>query len=681
MQKLNRTIADVTHFSPQPKPEDKPAQARPAPAAGAPGSSPAKQLDQAKPGTPVPVEVITPAPGVLTILQEVAGVAASPIATAAFVAIFIVFILMQREDLRNRFIRLVGAGDLQRTTLAMSDAADRLSRYLLAQMLLNIGFGIVVGCAVALIGIPAAVMWGIIAAIMRFIPYIGTIASAAGPLLMAAVVGDGWNMMLETAVFFVALESVVGQVVEPWLYGHRTGISPIAVVASATFWTWLWGPIGLVLATPLTVCVVVVGRHVDRLGFLDVLLGDAPALTPVESFYQRILADDPSEVMDFAERYLDEHSLLDYCDEVALPTLIMAQADVRRGTLEEARQLKLRDTMRELVDELAEEHKLEPAAEASDKVDPPAALEPEDEEAPHPSAEDRLPKVEIDPAWSVAGSVLCVAGRTPLDEAAAQLLADLLTRRGIGAAVVSGETLVRHESTSYPAARLLILSFLDADLRLSQARFAVRRLRRCVPDVPIVSGFWMAEADEARASRLCSDVRCDICVSSLPHALALCLERAVLRPPRRRPTRPTRSRRPRTRPRRRPRRPSRSTPWAPSEAPASGRRRHRDLRHQAVGALLDVVAGDDLAVVDDHRRHVEHLTDALAGALAEQGERIGISLVSCSACGRRRQHLSRDGRGRRRPSRSSGGSANRACRRRRAPSRGPGRIERRKYSR
>ena len=530
LQKLNRAIVDVTHFSPQPKPEDKPAQARPAPAAGASGSSLAKQLDQAKPGTPVPVEVITPAPGVLTILQEVAGVAASPIATAAFVAIFIVFILMQREDLRNRFIRLVGAGDLQRTTLAMSDAADRLSRYLLAQMLLNIGFGVVVGCAVALIGIPAAVMWGIIAAIMRFIPYIGTIASAAGPLLMAAVVGDGWNMMFETAVFFVALESVVGQVVEPWLYGHRTGISPIAVVASATFWTWLWGPIGLVLATPLTVCVVVVGRHVDRLGFLDVLLGDAPALTPVESFYQRMLADDPSEVMDFAERYLDEHSLLDYCDEVALPTLIMAQADVRRGTLEEARQLKLRDTMRELVDELAEEHVLEPVAEASDKTDPPAALEPEDEEAPRPSVEDRLPKVEIDKAWGVAGSVLCVAGRTPLDEAAARLLADLLTRRGIGAIVESGETLMRQEATLYPAARLLILSFLDADLRLSQARFAVRRLRRRVPDVPIVSGFWMAEADEARASRLCSDVRCDICVSSLPEALALCLERAALRP-------------------------------------------------------------------------------------------------------------------------------------------------------
>lgn len=537
MQRMNGFIAAVTHIAPQ-----QPALPQPK-ASGAepdkrgfetrkPGAKPPSPLEPGKPGAPIPVEVITPAPGVLTILQEVVGVAASPLATAAFVAIFIVFILMQREDLRNRFIRLVGAGDLQRTTLAMRDATDRLSRYLLAQVLLNTSFGVVVGCFLALVGVPAAVMWGIIAAVMRFIPYLGTVGAAAGPILMAAVVGEGWSMVVETAVFFVVLEAIVGQVVEPLLYGDRTGISPIAVVASATFWTWLWGPIGLVLATPLTVCLIVIGRHVERLAFLDVLLGDAPALSPAESFYQRMLAGDPSEAIDFAESYLAEHSLLDYCDEVALPTLLMAQADVRRGTLDEGRQLRIRDTMRELVDELSDEHAFF-APEDDEASDPPAALAPENEGEPatRPSLEEQLPKVEVDPAWGAEGTVLCIAGRTPLDEAAAGLLADLLVRRGIGAAVASGESLKQPEGAAPPpAARLVILSFLDADLRLAQARFAVRRLRRRVPGVPILSAFWMAQADETRASRLCSDVRCDVCVSSLPQALALCLERAALRP-------------------------------------------------------------------------------------------------------------------------------------------------------
>ncbi|MCX8254222.1 putative PurR-regulated permease PerM [Beijerinckiaceae bacterium RH AL1] len=519
--KLNDVIASVSHMTPQqgaPQPQAQPQgqdrQAQATRQRGQPSS-----LGEGKPKVPVPVEIVTPPPGVLTILQEYAGTAASPLATAAFVAIFIVFILMQREDLRNRFIRLVSYGDLQRTTLAMSDAADRLSRYLLAQVLLNVSFGIVVGGALAIIGVPSALMWGIIAVLMRFIPYIGAIGAAAGPLIMASVAGAGWSLAIETLILFVTLETIVGQLVEPLVYGSRTGISPIAVVASATFWTWLWGPVGLVLATPLTVCLVVMGRHVERFGFLDVLLGDEPALTPVESFYQRMLAGDLSEIADHAELFLRDRPLIDYCDEVVMPTLLLAQADVRRGVLEEERQSRIRDTMHSLVEDIVDEGSSEADEDAEGNL---AATG----EAP-PTAADE-PDIEIAPEWRTEGAVLCLAGRTPLDEAAAMLLALLLQRRGLGVRVASAETLAQPDETAprWPEAKLILLSFLDADLRLAQARFAIRRLRRRAPDAPIAAAFWMSEPDEGRANELCANVRAETCVASLPQAIALCLDRA-----------------------------------------------------------------------------------------------------------------------------------------------------------
>ncbi len=516
--KLNALIAGLSHMEPTPAPPQDQRQDA-AKARGAKPQSAAQGVD-AKPKQPLPVEIVTPPPGVLTIVQEYAGTAASPLATAAFVAIFIVFILMQREDLRNRFIRLVGSSDLQRTTTAMSDAADRLSRYLVAQMLLNVSFGVVVGCALALLGVPSAVMWGIIAAIMRFIPYIGALGAAVGPILMAAVAGDGWSLAIETALLFAGLEFFVGQLIEPLVYGHRTGISPIAVVASATFWTWLWGPVGLVLSTPLTVCLVVMGRHVERFAFLDVLLGDEPALSPVEVFYQRMLAGELSEIEDQAELFLRDRPLLDYFDEVAMPTLLLAQADVRRGVLDEDRQTRIRDTMKALVEDLADDGPLE-GDEAAEAVVEAA------EEAP-PTAADAAPPEAVDEAWTVDGAVLCLAGRTPLDEAAAMLLALLLRRRGIGVRVASAETLIEPEATAprWPEAKLALVSFLDADLRLAQARFAIRRLRRRAPDVPIAAAFFMNDADPARTSELCANVRAETCVSSLAQAVTLCLERA-----------------------------------------------------------------------------------------------------------------------------------------------------------
>ena len=528
LRKATEALSDVAKLSPAPQ-----QPAEPRPSAPLPAGSALPQV-QSPTHPPLPVTIVEPQPGLLDILQKVAGIAASPIATAAFVAIFIVFMLMQREDLRNRFIRLLGSGDLQRTTLAMDDAARRLSRYFLAQMLLNTSFGIVVAIVLSVLGVPSAILWGIVAILMRFIPYVGSLGAAFFPVLLAAAASSGWSLAIETALLFALLEAFVGQVVEPLVYGHNTGISPIAVVLSATFWTWLWGPVGLVLSTPLTVCLVVIGRHVERMSFLDVILGDAPALTPVESFYQRVLAGDASEIADHADRYLKSHTLTEYCDQVALQALLLAQGDVRRGRLDGAQLTVIKDTVEELVEDLfdREADRAEPAFVSKPRDNAIASIDSGSENEERVRTDRSILTPPIEAAWQHGKAVLCIAGRTPLDEAAAQLLADLLGKRGIGAHVEPATSLSSNELTHLASAdgRLIVLSFLDADLSVAQARFAVRRLRRRIPAVPIVAAFWMEQDNEARTIGLCSDVKSDVCVSSLSEAVSLCLERAAVKP-------------------------------------------------------------------------------------------------------------------------------------------------------
>jgi predicted PurR-regulated permease PerM len=211
---------------------------------------------------PIPVEVKQPDPGALTTLAAIIEPLLSPLTKTGIIVIFVVFILLQREDLRNRVVRLAGSGDIQRTTAALDDAGKRLSKLFLTQIAFNAVFGLAIGIGLKLIGVPSAPLWGLMAMILRFVPYIGALISAIFPLLLAAAVGSGWEMLLLTAALFVVLELLAGQVLEPLIFGHSTGLSPVAIILSASFWTWLWGPVGLVLATPLTVCLVVVGRHV-----------------------------------------------------------------------------------------------------------------------------------------------------------------------------------------------------------------------------------------------------------------------------------------------------------------------------------------------------------------------------------------------------------------------------------
>jgi predicted PurR-regulated permease PerM len=487
-------------------------------------TSPTPPLRAPAPGQeikPIPVEVRQPPPTALESIAALISPLLRPLTTTGIIAIFVIFILLQREDLRNRFLKLAGSHDLQKTTAALDDAATRLSRLFLIQLALNIAFGVVIGVGLWAIGIPSPVLWGILAAVLRFVPYIGAVISAVFPLALAAAVDPGWSMLLWTAALFLVVEPLVGHVLEPLLHGHSTGLSPVAVVASATFWTALWGPVGLVLATPLTVCLVVLGRHVERLAFLDVMLGDRPALSPSELFYQRMLAEDPAEAVIKAEEFLKERPLSIYYDEVAVPGLKLAQKDIARGTLDRAQSDEIKAAVIELVDDLADYDDQKPADKTTHDAEATAALEATDD------AKADLPvlgKEDLSPDWQAGSPVLCVAGRGPLDEAAAIMLAQLLEKHGLGARVDGADAVATTNISRLETAGVVMacVSYLDASSP-AHMRYTIRRMRRKLPNARILLGCWMADVD---AETLRDTAKPDAVATTLRDAVRLCLEAA-----------------------------------------------------------------------------------------------------------------------------------------------------------
>jgi predicted PurR-regulated permease PerM len=283
---------------------------------------------------PLPVQVITGKLTVLGVIREFAGPIFSPIATAAIVIVNVVFFLYDRKGLRDRFIYLVGRGRLHITTQAIDDAADRVSRYLGAQLMVNSFYGVPIGLGLYLIGIPNAALWGLLAIALRFVPYIGTWIAALFPVALSLAIAPTWTPLLETLALFIAVELISCNLIEPWLYGASTGLSPSAIIVAATFWTWLWGAGGLLLATPLTVCLAVLGKYVPALAFLDILLGERPPIAPEHRFYQRLLAGDRAEVDETVVHYLDRNAPEELFDQIILPALQMAEQDVRSGCLE-----------------------------------------------------------------------------------------------------------------------------------------------------------------------------------------------------------------------------------------------------------------------------------------------------------------------------------------------------------
>jgi predicted PurR-regulated permease PerM len=486
--------------------------------------APAALSGAAPPQIPVPVEIHQPKLAPLQLIESVIGPLLQPLATTGLAIIFLLFILLQREDLRDRFIRLVGARDLHRTTQALDDAVQRLSRYFLMQSAINASFGVLIGVGLFIIGVPNPLLWGILAMLLRFVPYIGAPIAALFPAALAVAVDPGWSMLVWTVGLFAVIEPVVGQAVEPVLYGHSTGLSAAAVVVSAAFWTWLWGPLGLLLSTPLTVCLVVLGRHVEHLQFLDILLGNQPALTPEESFYQRMLAGDPDEAARQAEEFLKDKSLAQYYDEVAIKGLALAQFDVNRGVLDHDRRVQVKEAIDGVIDDLSDH----------EDVAPPAAVEGEGaaELALAPSPE------QLAAAWP-EGAVMCVAGRGSLDEAAAAMLAQLLRKQGIGVRIVPSQAVSATSIGRLDIAdvRMICLSYLEPG-GFTSARYLARRLRRKLPQVKILLGLWTLDQADSERRNARKETEVDVVVTSLRQAVERTLTEARKSAEERAPARP-----------------------------------------------------------------------------------------------------------------------------------------------
>ena len=412
----------------------------------------------------------------------------SPLATLAIVFVVTVFALLQREDLRNRLIRLIGSHDLHDTTVAIDDGARRLSRYFVTQLIINTIFGIVIGLGLLAIGLPSPVLFGILSGLLRFVPYVGSFISAAFPLALAAAVDPGWNMVLWTAILYGVVEPTTGQIIEPLVYGNSTGLSPFSVIVAAIFWSWLWGPAGLLLSTPLTLCLVVVGRHAKRLEFLDIVLGDRPPLTPAEIFYQRILAGDPDELLDQAEILLKDVSLSNYYDEVALKGLRRADRDTRVGTLDRATLTQAKQAAETLIGALdrhvdARPKELDRTARALLSANSePGTYDQDIRHNPDPagvSAADDLSE-----AWRHVPAVLCIAGRGPLDEVATAMLVQLLGKHGMPARLVRYDEASRQRIGTLDVSGVAMACVCCLDIAGSPAhmRYLVRRLGERLPD-------------------------------------------------------------------------------------------------------------------------------------------------------------------------------------------------------
>jgi predicted PurR-regulated permease PerM len=442
---------------------------------------------------PIPVQVTAPPSNLVQDLREFLGPLAGPIETAFLVVLFMAFMLINREDLRNRLIRLGGVGQLSVMTQALEDASDRLSRYLLLQFVVNGCYGLLFGLGLFWIGIPHALLWGAMGAMLRFVPYVGTWIAAAFPMAIAAAVFPGWTQCLLAFGLFCILELFVANVVEPWLYGSHIGVSPFAILVAAAFWATLWGPVGLILSTPLTLCLILVGRYVPQMKFLEVLLGDDPVLTPQEVYYQRLLAMDSDEARNVAKKYLEEKPLEDFYGSVLIPALRLAEEDRHSDALGEKSSEFISQSTRELIDDL-------------------------DEPATSPSAD--APRDDFPEPRFSATKIVCVPARDDADELVGMMLCQLVRRAGNEhcryLAIGAVEDML--EQVEHGGYEVVCVSALPP-FAVGQARSLCKHLRARFPEIGIVVGLWgftggVPKAQE-RVGPSCTDAVC----TNLPEAL------------------------------------------------------------------------------------------------------------------------------------------------------------------
>ncbi len=403
--------------------------------------------------------------------------------STGIVVVLVVFFLIRREDLRDRFIRLVGRGSVTLTTQALEDATQRVSRYLLMQLFVNVTFGVPIAVGLYYIGIPNAILWGILATVLRFIPYIGAWSAAAAPIGLSMAVSPDWVAPILTIGLFVVLELFVNNVMEPWLYGKNTGISAVALLVAAVFWTWLWGALGLLLATPLTVCLLVVGRHVPQLSFLDTLLGNQPVFELKKRIYQRLLAGDQEEAAELLLDDLAKRPLIEVYDAVLMPALAMAETHWHLGEFDENRHVFILQSLRASIEELGERQQAIQAKLDAAEVD---------------AGEGAATLTPL--AGASKPCVLCLAAHDEADEIVGLMLAQVLEMRGCLTHVVSVAALV-NERVDLVEARKPDVVCISATppAAAMHARYLCRRLRERLPEAILVVGLWGAQGDLTKA--------------------------------------------------------------------------------------------------------------------------------------------------------------------------------------
>jgi predicted PurR-regulated permease PerM len=444
-----------------------------------------KELEsEAAPAAAAPMPVTETPPSALAALTEMVGPFVQPIGTALAVVVFTILFLLNRENMRERLIGLIGSRRINVTTQALSEASYRVSRYLYMQLVVNMCFGIPFGIALYFIGIPNALLWGLLGTLLRFVPYAGVWIAAALPTALAFAIFDGWTEVAWVLGVFVVLELILVNAVEPWLYGRSAGLSPIAIIAAALFWTWLWGPVGLLLAVPLTVCIVVMGRYIPEMGWLNVLLGVEPVLSPEERFYQRLVAFDQEEAAALAAEFAAEHGVAAAYEALLIPALSLAEGDRAQGTLDAERERFVVETTRQVLEQLG----------------------------------------EAAPAAAAHARVCIVPAHDTADELAGAMLARLLPgARLLSAEQLSGETL---EELSRDPCGVVCISAVPPQAGI-HAAYRVRRLKKAFPQLKLVVALWTPETPDKARPRLL-EAGADEVVTRIDQAVAELRQRAII---------------------------------------------------------------------------------------------------------------------------------------------------------
>ncbi len=433
----------------------------------------------------IPVEIVQ-RNNVVETFRDYGGGLLKPLGTIALIMVFTIFMLIDRENLRNRLLRLMGQQKLQATTKAMDDAGQRVSRYVLMQFLVNASFGTVIAIGLFLLGVPYFLLWGVLGAFLRFLPYIGPLIAGFLPFALTLASSDGWHTPLLVVALYFVTEMIVGNFVEPLLYGAHTGLSAVAILVAAVFWTVIWGPIGLVLSTPLTVCLSVLGRHTPQLEFLNVVLGDEPVLTPDVIFYQRLLALDQQDALNVLEGLSKDEPLITVFDNIVIPALAMAERDRHTGQLDAKREDFIVQSINEFVTELAE-------ADTTDQ-------------------ESKLTRKT---------RVFCVPAHDAADEIAAAMCAHFLNEEGFPAIAfpVTESPGVLMKSLAVQAEDVVCISAVPP-FSASNARKVSRDIRQSGAHARIIAGLWTySSSSSARMERLTKSLSA-VVATSLAEAVA-----------------------------------------------------------------------------------------------------------------------------------------------------------------